>query len=38
MTRSAPPLAPGKYAHFVAALVEGVIYTADPELIDENDS
>jgi len=31
------PLAPGKYAYFVAALVGGMIYTADPELIDEND-
>lgn len=32
------PLAPGKYSYFVAAFVEGKIYTADPELIDENQS
>lgn len=30
------PLAPGKYTYFVAAEVDGLIYTADPELIDEN--
>lgn len=31
------PLAPGKYSYFVAAMVNGQIYTADPELIDENE-
>lgn len=30
------PLAPGKYSYFIAALVNDQIYTADPELIDEN--
>ncbi len=30
-------VAPGKYSYFLAVAVNGWVFTADPELIDEND-